>query len=177
MSIFELRKENQREQAAYLGQLKTMVNIRDEKIEALKYEIQKLQRLNMVYRSRLRSLEHDNFKLHSSIVAAGGETKPDISTSGILKEIINKYYGINIDFRIRQRTVVTGRVVYYTLLRKYTALSLKEMSLTLACKPHHSTIIWALQSHEDLIKYDKKYQKGFIDICKMVEVQMEIQTA
>jgi len=155
--------------AVHYGQLKTMVNIRDEKIQSLLYENLKLKRLNLVYRSRIRSLEHDNFKLRHNLITAGGATIEDKSISGILKTIINKHYGICIDFRIRQRTVVTGRAMYYTLLRKYTDMSLKEMCATLACNPHHSTVIWALKSHEDLMKYEKKYQKSFKEISKLVE--------
>jgi chromosomal replication initiation ATPase DnaA len=79
----------------------------------------------------------------------------------LAKKRISEYYGVNIDLKSRKKEIVRARAMYYRWVRTNSILSYKSMAKTLGCKHDHSTVIHALQVHQDFYDTDKSYRSDY----------------
>jgi chromosomal replication initiation ATPase DnaA len=132
------------------------------------------------YRRLYKTLLNDHHNLRTKYVQAVNENKllkaklerpvrqdvgPDIQK---VKDVINNELGIDIDVKIRQREVIDGRSMYYRYLRDNTLFTLKKISDTLEMKHDHTTLINALNKHDDNMNYDKIYRGKYETILKKI---------
>jgi chromosomal replication initiation ATPase DnaA len=68
----------------------------------------------------------------------------------------------------RYRHYVDARQMYFSLLRRATDLSLKEIGSTV--NRHHSTVIHSLREHKNKVQYDIPYQQAYIELCSEISI-------
>jgi chromosomal replication initiation ATPase DnaA len=135
-----------------------------ETLKTMEYRMARLKNDN-----RALKYQNDNLKLK---LKRETEEMPLVSLSDIVKDVINKMYNVNIDYKTRQRTTVQARMMYYAYMRKNTLMSLKEICYTIGFNPHHSTLLFALKTHNDLLEYNKKYIKEWVEFSENIKVKL-----
>lgn len=75
------------------------------------------------------------------------------STTNI-KEIINKYFELDISKKTRQREYIEARFIYFTLVKKYTGLSLAAIAET--TNQNHATVLHGIRTLRNLMRQDKR---------------------
>jgi chromosomal replication initiation ATPase DnaA len=91
-----------------------------------------------------------------------------------IKDVVNQYFSVDIDVKVRLRHFIMARVVYYRIMRSTTQMSYRQIAYTLPLMQDHATIINCLNNHADWYEMDKKYKKDFdaiINILQNEEVQ------
>jgi len=83
-----------------------------------------------------------------------------------LKEIVNRYYDVDLDTKVRKHEFVLARVVYYNILIKTTEMSFAKMVNTLDIEQDRSTVYNSQKNHEDWYDVDKNYRRDFDAILK-----------
>lgn len=88
------------------------------------------------------------------------ETKGNISPELIAFIVSNEMNVslLKLQSNIRKRRVVEARQIAMFLIRKHTDETLKQVGRMFGNR-HHSSIIYACQTVEDLIETDKEYKK------------------
>lgn len=74
-----------------------------------------------------------------------------------LVDSISKILDVDITEQTRKRDVITGRMIYYALLRD---MNHSWTSIARSVNKNHATIISAYQTFEDLIDYDYELQES-----------------
>lgn len=77
-----------------------------------------------------------------------------------LKNYIEGVYGIDLCTRCRKRTLIEARGIYYTLMRKYSSESLKNLGFTIG-NYDHTTVIHSLNMVQDLIATQKVFRQEY----------------
>ena len=90
-----------------------------------------------------------------------------------IKDVINEYFNVEIDVKVRQGNYVRGRVIYYFILRSSTPMSYMDISNTLNTRHNHASIIHAIQNHHDWMEYDRQYKKDFNAIMDILNETRE----
>ena len=89
-------------------------------------------------------------------------------------KIVESYYGINYNMiKSKDRTadlVLIRRVLAALLVNKY---KLHVTSLALWLKKDRTTIIFYCKSHEDGMKFDKRYELLYEDMEKLIDVILD----
>lgn len=136
----------------------------------LKIRCKKLNNENILLKSlRAKQIKLINkVKLYESILKIEDKTEVKNFHEKV-KEICNDYFNIDIDVKVRLRTVVIARVIYYNIVRTKTQMPLKDIASTLDTKQDHSTVINALSNHEDWYLYDKKYKRDYDAIINLLQ--------
>lgn len=78
-----------------------------------------------------------------------------------LKSIINQYFNVDLDTKIRKNDFVLARVIYYNILVKTTNMSYARMVKTLDIGQDRTTVYNSRKNHEDWYQMDKNYRKDF----------------
>ena len=105
--------------------------------------------------------------LESLIIEMKSRENKIASVKGICdkaKDVVNKYYDIDIDSKNRESHKIMGLQMYYHYLRENTGLSLKQMGRTLNINQHHATIINHLREFEDNYETEKSYREDWARI-------------
>jgi chromosomal replication initiator protein len=82
---------------------------------------------------------------------------------------INEYYHIDIKHLVRDRNYVQGRFYFYKYMRDHTTLSLKVLG-ELIGNHHHSTVIHALKTFDDLYKTDRQFRHDYNEIISKIQL-------
>jgi chromosomal replication initiation ATPase DnaA len=90
-----------------------------------------------------------------------------------IKDIVNEYFNVDIDVKVRIRPFVIARVVYYQIMRSTTQLSYRAIADTLNLRQDHATLISSLGNHSDWIEFDKQYKKDFNAIMEILNTKDE----
>lgn len=77
-----------------------------------------------------------------------------------LKNYIEGVYGLDLSIRSRKRALVEARGMYYTLMRKYSTESLKNLGFTIGSFDH-TTVIHSLNMTQDLIATQKVFRQEY----------------
>lgn len=86
-----------------------------------------------------------------------------------LRNIINEVGGVDITMRVRQRQIVDCRRMYFHWLCFNTDMSLNDIAKSLNTAPfHHSSVIHARDSHEDLMVYSRKYSDIYASVNELM---------
>jgi chromosomal replication initiation ATPase DnaA len=88
-----------------------------------------------------------------------------------IKDVINEYFNVEIDVKVRQGNYVRGRVIYYFILRSSTPMSYRDIGDTLVTRHDHASIIHAINNHHDWMEYDRQYKKDFNAIMEILNTQ------
>lgn len=94
----------------------------------------------------------------------------------IIKDIINDYFEVDIDTKVRKREFIIARVVYYNVLIKTTQMSFTKIVKTLDIGQDRSTVYNAVKNHEDWLEVDKKYKRDWEEILRQIENEEQRQT-
>jgi len=76
-----------------------------------------------------------------------------------IKEIINKYFELDISKKTRQREYIEARFIYFTLVKKYTGLSLAAIAKTTS--QNHATVLHGIKKLKDLMLHDKRLKFNY----------------
>lgn len=76
-----------------------------------------------------------------------------------IKNIVNDYYGIEIDKKVRRYNYVEARMIYYKLVRDNTHYSLTKIGETV--NRHHSTVLASLLHFQDCVETDKELRTAY----------------
>ena len=87
----------------------------------------------------------------------------------LIKNLVQEHYGIDIAESTRKRHYVEARAMYFSLLRKYTRLSLEAIGKTVG--RHHASVIYNIQQLEGWLKYDKKLYSDYEYLSNTLAVQ------
>ena len=101
------------------------------------------------------------------------EVQEVTSTIDVVRVVINKHFNIDINFKIQKSEYVDGRRMYYHWLKNNTSMSLDSIANTLDLNQDHSTVIHALQMHEDLIETDKYYKEQFKEVMCKISTELD----
>jgi chromosomal replication initiation ATPase DnaA len=86
-----------------------------------------------------------------------------------IKDVVNQYFSVDIDVKVRLRHFIMARVVYYRIMRTTTQMNYRQIAYTLPLMQDHATIINCLNNHSDWYEMDKKYKKDFDAIIKILQ--------
>lgn len=122
------------------------------------------------YKRQVERLQSDNQKLrHSLSKFMKFEVALKSSKIETVKSVINQYYSIDMECKVRDEDYVKGRRIYYVWLRKNTSMPYSAIAKTLSLKQDHSSIIHSINQHEDYIETDKLYLKEFNEIMSLID--------
>jgi hypothetical protein len=91
-----------------------------------------------------------------------------------VKEIINTYFDIDIDFKCRKRELVQGRQMYYNYLKDNTRMNNTEIAATILYKPDRTTMYNYANQHQDLL-FNKKYKREWEALLEHIKVKLSEQ--
>ena len=89
----------------------------------------------------------------------------------LIKNIVQEHYGIDITLSTRKRHYVEARAMYFTLLRKYTRLSLEAIGKTVG--RHHASVLYNIQQLEGWLEYDKKIYADYEYLSNTLAIQQQ----
>ena len=92
-------------------------------------------------------------------------------TEQYIKNLVQSYYKVELNNDTRKRHLVEARSVYFTLLRKYTRLSLAAIGKTVG--RHHSSVLYNIQQLEIWFQYDKKIYADFEYLDTTLSIQVK----
>ena len=72
----------------------------------------------------------------------------------LIKNIVEKEFGLDITKRTRRREYVEARAIYYGLLRDYTTLGLANIGRSI--KKNHATVLHGQRNLKDWLVVDKR---------------------
>jgi len=90
----------------------------------------------------------------------------------LIKEIVEKYYQLDITKLTRKREYVEARAVYYNLVRDNTRMSLSAIGKSMG--KDHSTVLHFIKQLKDWVTYDKQIQKDYEILTEEVKVSIEV---
>jgi hypothetical protein len=91
----------------------------------------------------------------------------DLETMSIILDVVSRYLEVPKDSILdttRRRSIISARYLCIAFSREYTRSTLKDIA-TFFNKKDHSVIVHAIQTHKDLIDFDKKYR----EICENIK--------
>ena len=100
--------------------------------------------------------------------------KTDDEKVRIIKDVVCKYYGINlwvIESRRRKREIVEPRQIGTTLTMEFTSFSLKKTGLRFG-GIDHSTVIYNRNTIFNLIDTDKEFKEKFNYIKNLIRTEL-----
>lgn len=138
-----------------------MIQSIEQQINEVKYKklYSDSQRENRLLKARCVKLANE-VKILQSKIFKGVKTEVSAPIQRI-KDVINQYFNVEIDVKVRQGNYVRGRVIYYFILRSSTSMSYRDIGDTLVTRHDHASIIHAIQNHHNWIEYDRQYKKDF----------------
>jgi chromosomal replication initiation ATPase DnaA len=148
----------------------------EQQIEQIKYKnlYQNITKENKLLSARCVKLTNE-IKILQSKLNKG--VKTDLSAPiQRIKDVINDYFNVDIDVKVRQGNYVRGRVVYYFILRSSTPMSYRDIGDTLSTRHDHASIIHAIANHHDWFEFDRSYKKDFNAIMEILNSQDENTT-
>lgn len=80
-------------------------------------------------------------------------------TEQTIKNIVEEYYSIQITNTVRKRNYVEARAIYFTLVRKYTRLSLEAIGKTV--NKHHASVLHCVKELKEWVKYDSRVRSDY----------------
>ena len=92
-------------------------------------------------------------------------------TEQYIKNLVEDHYQINITAATRKRHFVEARAVYFTLLRKYTRMSLEAIGKSVG--RHHSSVLYNIQQLEIWAEYDKQIYADFEYLDTTLSIQQK----
>jgi len=99
----------------------------------------------------------------------GNDIRSDVEK---IKEVVNRYFNLEIDTRSRQAELIKARCVYFAFLRNNTDLSLKGIARTLELNFDHSTIIFQLKQHENFMLFSKQYKRQYNEVESLINLEI-----
>ena len=87
-------------------------------------------------------------------------------TEQTIKNIVEEYYSIQITNTVRKRNYVEARAIYFTLVRKYTRLSLEAIGKTV--NKHHSSVLHCVRELQEWVKYDSRVRSDYEYLCSKI---------
>lgn len=84
-----------------------------------------------------------------------------------VKQIVNNYYNVDIEVRIRKQEFIIARAIYSAILIKTTKFNHLQIATSLGLE--RTTIYNCLSNHEDWYSFDRVYKKDFDNILKLIE--------
>lgn len=90
----------------------------------------------------------------------------DMETMNMITDVVSDYLNVPKEFifdTTRRRSVITARYLCIAFIREYTRSTLKDIA-DFFNKKDHSVIVHAVQTHKDLLDFDKKY----MEICQNI---------
>jgi hypothetical protein len=91
----------------------------------------------------------------------------DMETMNMITDVVSDYLNVPKEFifdTTRRRSVITARYLCIAFIREYTRSTLKDIA-DFFNKKDHSVIVHAVQTHKDLLDFDKKY----MEICQNIK--------
>ena len=76
-----------------------------------------------------------------------------------IKNIVNDFYGIEIDEKVRRYNYVEARMIYYKLVRDNTHYSLTKIGETV--NRDHATVLYGLRQFKDWVETDKELRTDY----------------
>jgi chromosomal replication initiation ATPase DnaA len=134
-------------------------------------------------RTRIKTLEHtlerQRQQINSLQLIIGKEKlkvpQQLLPIHKIMQQTIEEQIGSSIDYKSRRTEVVQGRRMYYALMRERTIYSLNAISRTLLINQDHSTVIHAINTHNDLMRFNKPYIREVANMIELIEEAMKQQ--
>jgi chromosomal replication initiation ATPase DnaA len=96
----------------------------------------------------------------------------EVSLQYLVREVVNEFFGVDIEKTSRVSKVVNARQYYYQYLKMNTALTLKDISRTLALYQHHTTIINCLKCFEEFYSTDPLYKKNYESVLEIIDSRL-----
>lgn len=85
------------------------------------------------------------------------------------RNIIERHFGVDLDVKGRESDRIQARQYYFKWARENTTASYKYISCTLhMIKPHHTSIISAINRFDGYFETDKKYRQDYWNICAQI---------
>jgi hypothetical protein len=91
----------------------------------------------------------------------------------MIKKVVSETTGIDLnDEKLNSKRIaenVDARVIYFSLAREYTNLSLASIGKTLIPKKDHATVLYSIRKAKDAIRFDKTFRQKLDNIRSRVE--------
>ena len=150
-----------------------MIQSIEQEVSEIKYKklYTESQREIRLLKARCVKLTNEVKILNSKIYKG---VKTDVSAPiQRIKDVINEYFNVEIDVKVRQGNYVRGRVIYYFILRSSTPMSYRDIGDTLVTRHNHASIMHAIDNHHDWMEYDRQYKKDFNAIINILNETRE----
>jgi hypothetical protein len=84
-----------------------------------------------------------------------------------LKRLVEDFYGIDIELKIRTTVYVQARSIYYYLCREFTSVSVVKIGQSIG--KNHATVLHALKELPYIKKFDSNFKKNFYELYEIAK--------
>jgi hypothetical protein len=84
-----------------------------------------------------------------------------------LKHLVEDFYGIDIELKIRTTVYVQARSIYYYLCREFTSVSVVKIGQSIG--KNHATVLHALKELPYIKKFDSNFKKNFYELYEIAK--------
>ena len=84
-----------------------------------------------------------------------------------IKELVEDYYGLDLNIKSRKKIYVQARAIYYYIAREFTGNSLKSIGEIVG--KDHATVLYFLSEITYMRKFDSNFNENFYELYEIAK--------